>query len=40
MLRNLKPCDVVVGIAASGRTPYVIGALEYAAEVGAERISI
>lgn len=40
MLRNLRPCDVVVGIAASGRTPYVIGALEYAAEVGAERISI
>ena len=27
--------DVVVGIAASGRTPYVIGALEYAKSVGA-----
>ena len=28
--KNLKPCDVVVGIAASGSTPYVIGALRYA----------
>ncbi|PMH40865.1 N-acetylmuramic acid 6-phosphate etherase [Vibrio sp. 10N.286.49.B3] len=27
--------DVVVGIAASGRTPYVLGAMEYALEVGA-----
>ena len=27
--------DVVVGIASSGRTPYVIGALEQAAQVGA-----
>ncbi|BAB07294.1 N-acetylmuramic acid 6-phosphate etherase [Halalkalibacterium halodurans] len=27
--------DVVVGIAASGRTPYVIGALKYANQVGA-----
>ncbi len=27
--------DIVIGIAASGRTPYVIGGLEYAKEVGA-----
>ncbi|CAK4066570.1 N-acetylmuramic acid 6-phosphate etherase [Vibrio sp. 16] len=32
--------DVVVGIAASGRTPYVIGALEYANEVGATTIAL
>ena len=32
---NLTADDVVVGIAASGRTPYVIGGLEYAKEVGA-----
>ncbi|MBW8348536.1 N-acetylmuramic acid 6-phosphate etherase [Bacillus sp. IITD106] len=33
--RELCATDVVVGIAASGRTPYVIGALEYARSVGA-----
>ncbi|MGB3160282.1 N-acetylmuramic acid 6-phosphate etherase [Carnobacterium sp.] len=27
--------DIVIGIAASGRTPYVIGGLEYATKVGA-----
>ena len=32
--------DVLVGIAASGRTPYVIGALEYANSIGASTISI
>jgi N-acetylmuramic acid 6-phosphate etherase len=32
--------DVVVGIAASGRTPYVIGALEYAKKIGAGRIAL
>ncbi|MGE6376440.1 N-acetylmuramic acid 6-phosphate etherase [Peribacillus muralis] len=32
--------DVVVGIAASGRTPYVIAGLEYANRVGAGTISI
>lgn len=31
--------DVVVGIAASGRTPYVIGALDYARETGAGTIA-
>ena len=37
---NLQPNDVVVGIAASGRTPYVIGALEYANSIGAETIAV
>lgn len=32
--------DVVVGIAASGRTPYVIGGLEYANKVGAFTIAL
>lgn len=32
--------DVLVGIAASGRTPYVLAGLEYANEVGALTISI
>jgi len=32
--------DVVVGIAASGRTPYVVGALEYAVSVGAGTVSV
>ncbi len=32
---NLTNKDVVIGIAASGRTPYVIGGLNYANEVGA-----
>ena len=32
---HLTRDDVVVGIAASGRTPYVVGALDYAREVGA-----
>lgn len=32
---DLKPCDTVVGLAASGRTPYVIGGLDYARKVGA-----
>jgi N-acetylmuramic acid 6-phosphate etherase len=31
----LSRLDVVVGIAASGRTPYVIGALDYARDTGA-----
>ena len=38
--RNLTNLDVVIGIAASGRTPYVIGALKYAKEVGASTISL
>jgi N-acetylmuramic acid 6-phosphate etherase len=37
---NLKSTDCVVGIAASGRTPYVLGALDYANSVGALTIAI
>lgn len=37
---ELTPQDIVVGIAASGRTPYVIGGLEYATKVGAKTASI
>ncbi|KAA0955380.1 N-acetylmuramic acid 6-phosphate etherase [Sporosarcina sp. ANT_H38] len=32
--------DTVIGIAASGRTPYVIGALDYAREIGAKTVAI
>ncbi len=32
--------DIVIGIAASGRTPYVIGGIEYANEIGAETACI
>jgi N-acetylmuramic acid 6-phosphate etherase len=38
--RGLTALDVVVGIAASGRTPYVVGALFYARHVGAATIGI
>lgn len=31
---DLNDKDMVIGIAASGRTPYVIGALEYAKSIG------
>lgn len=37
---NLTSKDVVVGIAASGRTPYVIGALEYANQLGAVTVAV
>ena len=32
--RGVTATDAVIGLAASGRTPYTIGALEYAREVG------
>lgn len=38
--RNLNPDDIVIGIAASGRTPYVIGALKYAQTIGAKTVSL
>ena len=38
--KNLNENDTVVGLAASGRTPYVIGGLEYANEIGALTVSI
>ncbi|MEY8765890.1 MULTISPECIES: N-acetylmuramic acid 6-phosphate etherase [Francisella] len=37
---DLTDKDVVIGIAASGRTPYVIGALEYANSIDATTIAI
>lgn len=37
---GLSDIDVVIGLAASGRTPYVIAGLEYAAEVGAKTVAI
>lgn len=37
---NLTKRDFVIGIAASGRTPYSIGAVEYAKELGAKTGSI
>lgn len=37
---KLNDKDVVVGIAASGRTPYVIGGLKYARDLGATTASI
>lgn len=36
---HLTAKDVVIGIAASGRTPYVIGGLRYAEKVGATTVS-
>lgn len=37
---NVSAKDVVLGIAASGRTPYVIGALDYAKSIGAKTVSL
>ncbi|MES0033813.1 N-acetylmuramic acid 6-phosphate etherase [Mesorhizobium sp. M0046] len=37
---KLTAGDVVVGIAVSGRTPYVIGGLTYAKEVGATTVAL
>lgn len=37
---NITENDMIVGIAASGRTPYVIGGLEYANKIGAGTASI
>lgn len=37
---NFSEKDVLVGIAASGRTPYVLGALAYANELGATTVAI
>ncbi|ALX50312.1 N-acetylmuramic acid 6-phosphate etherase [Lentibacillus amyloliquefaciens] len=38
--RNITNKDVVVGITASGRTPYPIGALKHAGKVGAYTVSL
>ncbi len=38
--RVLAPGDVVVGLAASGRTPYVVGGLKYANALGCRTIAV
>jgi N-acetylmuramic acid 6-phosphate etherase len=38
--RGLNANDAVVGIAASGRTPYAIGAVQYARELGALTVCV
>lgn len=37
---NLTANDIIIGLAASGRTPYVIGCLDYAKSLGAFTIAI
>lgn len=37
---GLSSADVVIGLAASGRTPYVLGGLEYARSVGCKTAAI
>lgn len=37
---ELSAADIVVGIAASGRTPYVLGAMAYARELGAVTVAL
>lgn len=37
---NFNAHDVLVGIAASGRTPYVLGAMAYARHVGTSVVAI
>lgn len=37
---NLSEKDMVLGMAASGRTPYVIGGLDYAKKVGAATVAV
>lgn len=41
-LKSIEFCnkDVLVGIAASGRTPYVLGAVEYAKNLGANTVGV
>jgi N-acetylmuramic acid 6-phosphate etherase len=40
LARTLTTYDVIVGITASGRTPYVVGALEAAKEKGLKTVSL
>ena len=37
---SLEKRDIVIGIAASGRTPYVLGGLAYARELGCRTVGI
>lgn len=38
--RGIGPLDTVIGLSASGRTPYVVGALEHARMMGAYTVAI
>ncbi|HMM22530.1 MAG TPA: N-acetylmuramic acid 6-phosphate etherase [Selenomonadales bacterium] len=38
--KQLSAADTVVGIAASGRTPYVIGGLQYAKTIGCKTVAV
>lgn len=38
--KNFSSADVLVGIAASGRTPYVLGGIEYAKKISAPTVGI
>jgi len=38
--KTLTETDIVIGLAASGRTPYVLGGIEYAKGIGAKTIGI
>jgi N-acetylmuramic acid 6-phosphate etherase len=38
--RNFCKDDVLIGLAASGRTPYVIGGIEYANSIGALTVAV
>lgn len=38
--KQLNESDIIVGIAASGRTPYVIGGLRYAKSIGCRTVSL
>ncbi|MCX7971461.1 MAG: N-acetylmuramic acid 6-phosphate etherase, partial [Negativicutes bacterium] len=38
--RGLGPADLVVGLAASGRTPYVLGGLTYAKQLGCKTVAV
>ena len=37
---GLTPADIVIGLAASGRTPYVVHGLKYAASIGCKAVAI
>lgn len=38
--RNLSSCDVIVGVSASGNTPYVLSGIEFASHLGCRTIGI
>ena len=38
--KNFTAKDILVGIAASGRTPYVLSAIEYAKKIGAATVGV